>query len=1120
MKCPACRHDNPAENAFCGRCGTKLVRRCAACRRENPPDHAFCGGCGARLAGTAPGAAAPAPPRRAGAAPATYTPKHLAEKILGARAALEGERKRVTVLFADVKGSMELAEQLDPEEWHRILDRFFAILTEGVHRFEGTVNQYTGDGIMALFGAPIAHEDHAQRACYAALRIRDDVRRYANELRVAQGLSFGVRIGLNSGEVVVGKIGDDLRMDYTAQGLTVGLAQRMESLADSGRICLSEHTARLVEGYFALESLGRAAVKGVREPVGLHELEGVGPYRTRLDRSRARGLSTFVGREQEMALLEAALERTIEGHAGILGVVADAGVGKSRLCYEFVERCTARRIPVHQASCPSHGRSVPLLPIRELLRSYFAVGAGEEPQAAREKVAGRLLLLDRDLEPALPLVWELLNVGDPARPADGGPPEERHRRLLEVWRRASRVRGEREPAVVLIDDLHWVDPTSDLLLDGLIGSIHGTRTLVLVNFRPEYRAGWMERSDYQQIPLTPLGEDALAGLLAKTLGAYASLGDLARRIATRAAGNPFFAEELLQSLVETGRLEGTPGAYRLTAAVDTIEVPETVQAILAARIDALGETEKGVLQNAAVIGKTFELPLLAAMADLEENAAAAHARTLAAADFIYERALYPVTELAFRHPLTQEVAYGSQLQSRRREMHARLARLLETAAAEPALLAHHFDEADDVPAAIRWHRAAAERSGMLDPTETLRHGRRVGALLERLPPTPETLAARAHAAAQLLWTEIRSGIPLEEIDQRIARVREMAEASGDYGPLARAELTHASFLFFSGRPGLLPVVARAMENAERSGDRRMQIVTCWYGALMQSLHDVSASVEAASRGIELCGNDLDLGAEVLLYSPWMVLRVVRATSLASLGRFTEAFADLDEVFADHGEAYVLTQQTVRCFAGRVQIFYGDYATGVALADRGLEVFERQPANLATGFSGYAVKARLLSAEGRFAEAVAAAGRGVACFEAHGPDYRGFLSVLRTYHALALLGAGERARAAAALEMAWPDLRALGLRVNIADARVIAARLLLADDPSQTAGAEHELDLAEAEFRAAGAAAAVPWVLEERGNVRELAGDAAGARAWREKALGMYRELGAAAHVARMEGAGR
>src|SRR5436309_5369047 len=350
-----------------------------------------------------------------------------ASPVTRSRAALEGERKHVTVLFADVKGSMDLAEQVDPEAWHRILDRFFQLLADGVHRFEGTVNQYTGDGIMALFGAPIALEDHAARACWAALHLGEGLRRYADELRIAQALNFSVRMGLNSGEVVVGRIGDDLRMDYTAIGHTVGLAQRMEQLADPGRVYLTEHTGALVAGYFRLRDLGAFDVRGVRERVGVYELEGTGALRTRLDLSRARGFSRFVGRADEMAALEAALARALEGDGHVVGVVADAGVGKSRLCFEFLERCRARGIVTYRASGVAYGKSVPLLPVLELQRDYYGITAADSAAIAREKIAGRLLLLDRAFDDVLPVVFDFLGVGDPEPPAPAIEPEARQR---------------------------------------------------------------------------------------------------------------------------------------------------------------------------------------------------------------------------------------------------------------------------------------------------------------------------------------------------------------------------------------------------------------------------------------------------------------------------------------------------------------------------------------------------------------------------------------------------------------------------------------------------------------------------------------------------------------------
>src|SRR5438034_6736323 len=397
MECPRCEYANAGGARFCGECGASLTRdvTCSSCGHANPAGQTFCNGCGGRLDESARSAARD---RRA------YTPKHLVEKILASRTALEGERKQVTVLFADVKGSMDLAEQIDPEMFHQVMERVAALLAEGVHRFEGTVTQFTGDGLMALFGAPIAHEDHAQRACFAALHLSEELRRYAEELKRTKGLGFAVRMGINSGEVVVGTIGDDLRMDYTAEGHTVGLAARMEQLAGADRVYLTEHTAALVSGYFRLRDLGPFTVKGVHDPLRVYELESTGSLRTKLDVSRARGFTRFVGREEETAALETALARATQGDSQVVGVVADAGVGKSRLCDEFAQRARARGIAVYEAHCVAHGKMLPFLPILEMLRGYFGITEQDGDEAARRKIAGTLVLLDPELTEALPLL--------------------------------------------------------------------------------------------------------------------------------------------------------------------------------------------------------------------------------------------------------------------------------------------------------------------------------------------------------------------------------------------------------------------------------------------------------------------------------------------------------------------------------------------------------------------------------------------------------------------------------------------------------------------------------------------------------------------------------------------
>src|SRR5437870_10057297 len=511
MRCPRCRHENRETARFCGECGASFGRgiACPRCATFNPVSQRFCDSCGQQLASTGT-------PERARDLRA-YTPRHLIEKILTTRSALEGERKQVTVLFADMVDSMRLAERVDAEEWHRVLDRFFQILAAGIHRFEGTINQFTGDGVMALFGAPVAHEDHARRGCHAALHMMDELRGYAGGLRV-RGLEFSVRMGLNSGEVVVGTIGDDLRMDYTAHGHAVGLAARMEQVAGPERVYLTEHTVALVSGFFRLRDLGRFELKGVREPVRVYELEGIGPIRTRLEAYRERGLSRFGGRDGEMKALEAALTRALEGAGQIVGVVGDAGVGKSRLCWELAERCRARGIRFSEAHAPPHGKMIPLLPWIDLYRNYFGITEQDDDETARDKIAGRTLRLDESLAESLPILFDFLGVPDPARASPPMDPEARQRQLVELAQRLARAQSRREPVVQLFEDLHWMDGASEAFLAAMVDVLPQTRTLLVVTFRPEYRAPWMESACYQQLSLLPLGPAAIAQLLDSLLG--------------------------------------------------------------------------------------------------------------------------------------------------------------------------------------------------------------------------------------------------------------------------------------------------------------------------------------------------------------------------------------------------------------------------------------------------------------------------------------------------------------------------------------------------------------------------------------------------------------------------
>lgn len=901
MICTSCNQENREGRKFCSACGTRLVLLCSACGAANEAGERFCGECGAALAGSGNGGATAAALATASLrVPAAYTPKHLADKILRTKSALEGERKQVTVLFADVKGSTDLAGQLDPEEWHGILDRFFEILADGVHRFEGTVNQYTGDGIMALFGAPIAHEDHARRACYAALHLVDELRRYANELRLRRGLNFSVRMGLNSGEVIVGKIGDDLRMDYTAQGHTVGLSARMEQIAEPGKVYLTEHTAALAQGYFNLADLGEMDVKGAQAPMHVFELQGVGQMSTRLDVSRSRGFSRFVGRGDEMQVLESALARAQDGTAQVIGIVGDAGLGKSRLCYEFLERCRGRKLMTYETAGVSHGKAIAFLPVLRLFRSFFGIVEQDSDTTARERIAGRLLLVDERLRESLPLLFDFMGVPDPENPAPQIDPEARQRQMFDLVRRVVKARGQRETTVTLLEDLHWFDGGSEAFLAPLIEASVGTRSLILLNFRPEYQAPWMGKSFYHQIPLAPLGADAIHELLEALLGSDSSMAGLADAIHERTAGNPFYMEEVLQNLIESGKLEGSKGAYRLVTSIDKVDVPSSVHALLAARIDRLAEREKDVLQTAAVIGREFDEPTLAAVVEQDAPALREALQKLKDTEFVYEQSLYPVAEYLFKHPLTQEVALNSQLQERRRRLHAAVARVIEAAHAsnpdsKAALLAHHWEAAADSHQAFFWHRRAAEWFGARDPVEGIRHWQSVRAFGKALTDH-ESLESRIRACGVILaggsW---RLGMGEAEVSACLDEARSLANELGR--PQAVA-IALSGFANHSGVRGdvrqAVAVVSEAREmiddSTEPSAWFPIALSTGYWSFVAGSL---LPAIETFERIIDRAGDDPHIGREMVGHSPLIFAETLRAIALAQAGRFDESWAGLE-----------------------------------------------------------------------------------------------------------------------------------------------------------------------------------------------------------------------------------
>jgi class 3 adenylate cyclase/tetratricopeptide (TPR) repeat protein len=810
----------------CGGCATPLTDtvNCRSCGRANPPEQKFCNGCGQPVLRSAD--------RAAQAEPRAYTPKHLAERILAEQAAMEsrgaqaGERKMITALFADIKGSMELIEDLDPEEARSIIDPALELMIESVHRYEGYVAQSTGDGIFAIFGAPIAHEDHSRRALYAALRMQEEVRRFAEKLRAEKGVNLEIRVGINTGEVVVRSIRkDDLHTDYVPIGHSTSLAARLQGLATGGTIVVSEETRKLTDGYFRFKGLGAARIKGVSEPVEIHEVTGVGPLRTKLEVSARRGLSRFTGRQREMELLRQALELARGGHGRIVGAIGEPGVGKSRLFHEFKLSSQSGCLVLETFSV-SHGKASAYLPVIELLKGYFQITVEDDERRRREKVIGKLLALERSLEDVLPYLFSLLGIPDPDSALQGMDSGIRRRRTLEALKRLLLRESLNQPLIVVFEDLHWLDGESQAFLDLLTESVGGAHILLLVNYRPEYRHDWSNKSFYAQLRLDPLNREGAGEMLAALLGDGSELEPLKRLVIEKTEGNPFFMEEMTQALFDQGFLVRDT-AVRLTRPIAELRVPTTVQGVLASRIDRLGAEEKELLQILSVIGRVCPLSLIQQITSGSEDRLERWLATLQAGEFLYEQPGIPETEYVFKHALTQEVAYGSLLNEQRRRLHERIAQAIESVFPgrledQYGSLARHYRLSDNPGKAVYYLERAAEQAVARSANaEAGEHLDAALSLLERLPQGIERdrRELRLQMARGALLTSTR-GFGAPERERVCERARDLCKAIGESEELLPIFFQLGQVYISQGRFGAArELVDEAQRAAESVGDR-------------------------------------------------------------------------------------------------------------------------------------------------------------------------------------------------------------------------------------------------------------------------------------------------------------
>jgi class 3 adenylate cyclase/tetratricopeptide (TPR) repeat protein len=942
MICPRCQHENGAEAMFCEECASALVPVCTHCGTQISPTAKFCSHCGyssgqsvAKFLSARSMALRP------------QAPHHVAEKNSTSTAELTGERKQVSALFADITGSLELISGQDPESAQAILNPVLEHMIEAVHHYEGTVNRILGDGIMAIFGAPLAQEDHAVRACYAALMMQESVAKLADHVEQPHYKPLKIRVGLNSGDVVICAISNELDMEYTVVGETVHLAARMEQMARPGSILTTKNTIRLAEAYIAARSLGRQLIKGLAEPEEVYELIGAGPARTRLQAETIRGLTQFVGRETELDQLGRAQQPVDTGSGQLVAIIGEAGVGKSRLVYEFTHSQRLLGLLgwlVLESTSISHGRATSYLPVIALLKSYFGIQDRDELHEIRRKVVEKTLALDERLEPTLPAMLALLDipVDDPTwHTLD---PIQRRRRNIDAVKALLLREARKQPVLLIFEDLHWVDNETQELLDALVSALGSARLLLVVSYRPGYQHNWGSDANYHQIRLSALPSDDTRDLLEVLLGKDPELIPFKQLLILR-GGNPFFLEETVRALVETQYLSGERGHYRLRRPTGNIQVPPTVQATLAARIDRLPPSDKNLLQIASVVGRDIPLAVLRPMADLAEDALNNGLDRLQRAGFLYETGYYPDVEYSFTHALTHEVTYDGLLRTRRRSLHARLVDTIETLYRDRfgehiERLAQHAVRGELLDKAVQYLRQAGLKALSRSALENARVWfEQALAILEKLPESRENI----ELAIDIRFDLRNSLHPLGHLERILEHLQKMQAQAAQLADKRRLGQTLAFLCQYYRLMGELDPAIHAAERAiaiaDELDDLRLGIVArAHFGPALTARGDHHRASQILAAAVERLRGDLSADTMGTTGIQAVFTRVYLVCSLAELGEFDRALRLAEEaVEIARAANHVYSLAFSYYGTGTVLAFQGDVARSITVLEQGLDV---------------------------------------------------------------------------------------------------------------------------------------------------------------------------------------
>ena len=939
MKCPKCQYENREGAKFCKKCGNKLELICPSCDHPYQADSIFCDECGHTL--TKPKAA----PSVNYSEPQSYTPKHLADKILTTRSSIEGERKLVTVFFADMANYTSISEKLDPEEVHQIMDGAFKILMDEIHKYEGTINQFTGDGVMALFGAPVAHEDHAQRACYAALAIQNTLEAYGDKIEEDTGVEFKMRVGLNSGPVIVGAIGDDLRMDYTAVGDTTNLGSRMESMAKSGTILVSGNTHRLVRSFFEFESLGKVEVKGKKALQDAFELIKAGEVATRIGASIAKGLTRFVGRKNSMAALLDAFDRVKSGSGQVVGLLGEAGVGKSRLLLEMRNMLPQDEYSYLEGRCLQYGGSMAYLPVLDILRSYFDIKEGDREFLIKKKMEEKVLDLDVKLKGVIPPFQSLLSLKVDDENFSKLEPKEKREKTFEAIRDIL-VRGSQErPLILTVEDIHWIDKTSEAFLNYMIGWLPNTPIMLLPLYRPEYTHPWGSKSYYTKVGLDQLGTTSSGELVKAILEEGEVAPALRQLILNRAAGNPLFMEEFTHTLLENGSIERKDEKYVLSGKASQIQVPDTIQGIISARLDRLEDNLKRTMQVASVIGRDFAFRILQTITGMREELKS-NLLNLQGLEFIYEKNLFPELEYIFKHALTQEVAYNSLLLKRRKEIHGRIGRAIEELYAERLeefyeMLAYHYSKSDSLEKACRYSRLSGEKAeGNYSHREAFDFYKGAIDLLNKLPETAENKKEKMEVLDLLITPLSFLGYPEGSLGM-LQQAERVSKELGDERLLAKIYNTMGMYYSHRGDPQLgMKYSEDAFKEARKNLDIELMVPLAVglsisynpageYYKIVDMAPDVINLIEKAERETD----SFSMGG----WNPYSLLCSYCGEKMGFLGAFDEGKTFLEKGLANANRMNdLIALGVLEMQYGYLYIVKGDWESSKELLEKGIK----------------------------------------------------------------------------------------------------------------------------------------------------------------------------------------